>query len=102
MIMGKTYVPHKDHPILHLAKKNLLTKSDICRCLDLTIVTLNNYINEPGLIRLKDIVKLSGLFGINVLELVYLLQRNKPQIKHKASKWYLEEIKIKVEKYEEK
>ena len=100
--MNSYYVPRDHNQILYLAKKNLLSKSDICRIMNVTIVTLNNYINEPGLMRLKDLYLLSGIFGINVLELVYLLSRSTPKLKHKQSKWYLEEIKIKVEKFEEK
>lgn len=92
--MAKNYVPTANSPIIFHLNKNKLSKSDLCRMLDCTKMTLNNYINDPSLIRLADLHIMAGMFGINVIELVYLLDRCKPQIK-KDDKWYLEEIKNK-------
>lgn len=89
--MTKYIVNNANNPIVSQMKKNRLQKSDICRLLDITQATVNNYINDPGLIRLRDLYLLSGIFGLNILELVFLLERNKPKIK-KADKWYIDEF----------
>ena len=89
--MAKNYAPFKNSPISHQIKKNRLVKSDVCRLLNITQVTLNCYINEPQQIRLKDLYKLASIFNLGILEFVYLLERNKPQIK-KDDKWYIETI----------
>ena len=41
--MAKNYEIVKNSPILYYMTKNLLTKSDICRHLDIRIITLNDY-----------------------------------------------------------
>ena len=85
--MTKHYVNRDRNVIVfHMAKANL-SRTDLCRALDITTNTLGQWIGDVSLIRLKDLITMSGLFGIPVEELVYLLIRAKPQInKQKASK----------------
>ena len=85
--MTKHYVNRDRNVIVfHMAKANL-SRTDLCRALDITTNTLGQWIRDVSLIRLKDLITMSGLFGIPVEELVYLLIRAKPQInKRKASK----------------
>ncbi len=59
----------------------------------ISVVTLNTYIHDPGLIRLRDLLILAGCFGIQVERLTYLLCRTKPKIK-KVDKWYIESLKL--------
>lgn len=92
--MTKYIVNKNNSPIISLMRKNKLQKSDICRLLQISQATVNNYINNPYLIRLYDLHLLASLFNIGVLELVLLLDRNKPTLT-KENKWYLEEIKNK-------
>lgn len=82
--------------------KNKLCSADLCRLLNCSLPTLNDYMAVPGLIRLKDLVKLAGCFGINVETLVYCLNRTMEQIpvrKHgKPHLWYIEEKSLEGEK----
>lgn len=89
--MPKHYVITKSSPILFHMHKNLLTKMDVSRALNIHHVTLTDYINHPDKLHLRELRILAGLFGINILHLVLLLERNKPQI-NKSHKWYLESI----------
>lgn len=92
--MGKAPLQCMKHsPIESLCKRNNLGKFDICRLLGISLPTLNSYIKNPGQIRLKDLHLIAGFVGINVLELVYLLDRTKPAIK-KKDKWYMEGLKL--------
>jgi hypothetical protein len=78
----------RHNPLVLLANKSNLTKSNIYRALRVEANTYNTYIANPLIMPLKSIVILSGLFGISVEELVYLLIRNKP-ILHKEHKAYI-------------
>lgn len=84
----------KHHPIVFQSNKNNLTPIDLCKILGITKNTLKAYIKNPGLIRFEHMMVMSGLFGLPVEELVYLILRNKPQLK-RDDKWYLEELRNK-------
>lgn len=88
--------------------KNKLNTASICRQLDCSYITLVSYIVNPGLIRLRDLMILSGCFGISVETLVYCLNRTLEKIPYKQSgkdaKWFIdsktmEGVKL-VEDYE--
>lgn len=86
------YLHNTDHsPIRYLSKKNNLTLTDLCKVLEVSEVTIHEWIKRPFRIRLEYICTMSGLFGVSVLELVYLLSVNKPQSK-KSDKWYLKDV----------
>ena len=89
--MAKNYEPKAHNPILYYCKKHNLSQNDLCRHLNISKGTLKNRINNPMTMRLKDIHTIASFFGMNVLELIYLLERNKPQIK-KEDKWYIENV----------
>jgi len=89
--MAKNYVLNKHSPIIYNLNKNRLRKIDLCRALNIREITLNDYIENPDKIRLGDLRLMAGVFGINVLHLVYCLERNKPQTK-KEDKWYIESV----------
>ena len=93
------YKPTKHSPILHYAKKNGYTKLSLCRLLHCARPTLERYIKYPYTLRVHELMLLSGIFGLPVEEFLYILLRNKPQIKRKGIKSvgssYLEEIRHK-------
>ncbi len=95
--MARNYKPTTNSPISYQIKRNNLVKSDICRLLNISMFTLNSYIAEPGQIRFKDMYKLAAVFNLGILEFIYCLERNKPQLK-KDDKWYIEEIIQRAEK----
>lgn len=80
------------NPIAQLARKNNLAFMDLARALRVSMPTMRTYITDPYQMRLKDLTTLAGLFGINVLELFYLISRNRPLI-NRQDKWFIEEIK---------
>lgn len=65
--------------------KNKLCSADLCRVLDCSLPTLLSYINNPCLIRLKDIILLAGCFGLSTESLVYCLTRGFVQPKKNDS-----------------
>lgn len=86
------YLHNTEHsPIRYLCKRNNLSLTDVCRVLGIAEVTMQVYIKKPFTIRLQDICTMAGLFGISVLELVYLLSVNKPQSK-KVDKVFCETL----------
>jgi hypothetical protein len=92
----------KHSPIIFLCDKHKITLNDVCRLLDISNLTLRNGIINPFKLTLGQITALSGLLGLNVLELVYLLTRNQQSMAKKkktglADKWYLEDLKAKVD-----
>jgi phage gp36-like protein len=78
----------KNNPLVALAHRNKLSKQDIYKALHITASTYQSYIMNPYIMPLHRLIPLSGLFGISVEELVYLLIRNKP-ILHKEHKAYI-------------
>lgn len=95
--MAKLYKPTKNTPILWQAAKVGLTKNELCRTLGVSLNTLNTWIVSPEIMQLKHIYVMAGLFGLSVEELVYILVRNKAQVKTKSlnGKWYIESIRDK-------
>lgn len=86
------------HPIAYQARINHLSMLDMCRALNCSAITLRSYIDDPYLMRMRDMMILSGLFGIKSIELFYLLQRNKPSNKtNKEAKWYLKDLEDRME-----
>ena len=92
--MAKHYVSIKNSPIIYNLKGLNLTKTDLCKHLNIGGQTLNDYIEKPSTMRLETITIMAGLFGMTVERLVYLLLRNKPTLnkRDKFGKWYLESI----------
>lgn len=82
------------HPIRHYLKKCNYSREDLSRALKCHVKTVHAYVDDPLLIRLKDLIVIAGLFGIPVEELVYLISRYRPQ-SNKDSKWYIQEIENK-------
>ncbi|MES3018167.1 MAG: hypothetical protein V4721_10320 [Bacteroidota bacterium] len=80
-------------------KRAGLVKSDLCRLCHVTEPTMMKWINDPSIIPLGKVIVMAGLFGIPAEELFYCLLRNKPQIP-KSGKWYLEDIRLRVNKEE--
>ena len=94
--MAKYYVNNRLNPIVYNLERCKLTKGDLCKAMGITRKTLEVYLNDYSLINIRDLLIMSGLFGLPVEELVYILVRNKPQL-NKPGKWYLEEIRKKGE-----
>lgn len=95
--MAKYYKNNKLSPILWQASKAGIVKADLCKALGISLDTLNKWIKSPYMIQLKYIVVMAGLFGLSCEELVYMLLRNKPQMKTNShnGKWYIETIRDK-------
>jgi len=89
--MAKHYKSSVNSPILYYSKKSNLSKTDLCRMLDITGVTLNAWISNPRNMMLKDICLMAGLFTIPVERLTLLLIRNKARLK-KDNKDYLDSV----------
>lgn len=102
--MAKYYTSTRDHPLIYQLQKNRLQKVDVCRVLKITTATYNNYIIDSANIPIKYLRLLSGMFGISIYELLYLIERCKPQLtyRYKADKWYLQSHLADIEnKYKE-
>lgn len=87
--MAKLYVSKKFNPILYNLERCKLTKNDLCKMLGISRLTLKAYIENPDKITLTQLYVMSGMFGISPESLIYLLIRNKPQVKE-SDKWYIE------------
>lgn len=83
----------KRSPIEYYIVKNKYTKSDTCKLLGITRKTLYMWISDPGLIRLKDIILLSGYFKVDYVHFTFLLMQNRQKVK-KADRWYLTEVLV--------
>ena len=62
--------------------------------------TFECWLAETPLIRLRELILISGVLGMPIEELVYILVRNKPNVdarlsKEKNGKWYIESIREK-------
>ena len=98
--MAILYRAKENNPIVFQGKKAGLSRTDIARALNVSNLTLREWINNPYLIRFGDLLTLAGLFGMSIEELVYILVRNKPNVdarlsKQKEGKWYIESIREK-------
>lgn len=94
--MAKLYKNTTNNPVLFQCQKANLHKNDLCRTLGISLHTLNKWIDSPEIMQLKHITTLAGLFGLPVEEFVYMLIRNKTQLKTKTCKdgvFYLESIR---------
>ncbi len=94
--MAKHYVSTLNNPITYYLDKNKLTKSDLCKMLGITRITLNKWIESPRNITLSDILLMAGLFNVAPEQLFYLLVRNKPKIKKDHIR-YLDSVMLKVD-----
>lgn len=97
--MSKFDLEDSYSPISYYAKKMHLTTFDLARALNCTPPTIREYIKNPYSMRLKDVMKLSGLFGVPPMHLIYLLQRNKPKIVKNRDEWFLRDLKDMENKY---
>jgi transcriptional regulator with XRE-family HTH domain len=98
--MAILYRAKENNPIVFRGKKAGLSRTDIARALNVSNLTLREWIHNPYLIRFGDLLTLAGLFSMSVEELVYILVRNKPNVdarlsKEKNGKWYIESIREK-------
>ncbi len=89
--MVKYYKNNNNNPIVSQLKKNRLQKSDLCRLLNCSQATINNYIHDPGLIRFRDMHLMASVFNLGILQFVDLINRNKPAVT-KADKWFIESV----------
>jgi len=94
--MAKYYTKGTHHPIIFQMTKNNIAKIDVCKALGVCKATLDSYIKDYRLIRVKDLLTLSGLFGLSIEEFVYILVRHKPMVK-KSDKKYLFDIRERSE-----
>ncbi len=93
--MAILYNSKGNKAIMYYIKKVGCTKTEIAKLLDVSNATLHKYINNPYHMSFKQLMLLSGLFCCNIEELVYLMRKNKPQLK-KDDKWYLDTIKSSI------
>ena len=91
--MARYYNKGVFHPILFQMKRNNIAKIDVCKALNVCKGTLESYIKDYRLIRVKDLLTLSGLFGLSVEEFVYILVRHKPMINKKEDRLFLTAIR---------
>lgn len=98
--MAKYYQSKEFNTIGYLSNKHNIPLISIAKSLNVTKDTLRRYFNNPFLMSLEQITRLSGLFGLEVEVLVYLLIRNKTQIrnKDKDDKWYIEGVRMEGDK----
>lgn len=78
------------------AKRLNLRLRDIYKALHISDKTLSIYIENPHTMQIKHLLVMAGLFGMSPEELLYLLLRNKPQVKGQDNKhgvYYLEDIR---------
>lgn len=68
--------------------KSGLSTDQVCKCLNTTLKTYKSWLNEPYLIRMKDLYLLSGLYNVNVYELWEAINRNIPQVTDNE-KWFI-------------
>ena len=96
--MAKRWISQYKHPIIAQMIKCKLGKSDVTNALQVDRSTFDSWLANYLLIPLPKLLVLSGLFGLPIEELIYLLFRNKPSLS-KEGKWYIEEIR---DKYKDK
>ncbi len=96
--MAKYSKNNKLNPIVWQCKKANITKDTLCKALGISQVTLRGWINNPNIMQLKHLYVMAGLFGLSCEELVYILVRNKPQLKTDSvdhGVFYIESIRDK-------
>lgn len=96
--MAKYFKNNKYNPILWQADKAGITKDNLCVHLGISRVTLNKWIADPSIMQLKHITIMSGMFGLSCEEFVYILIRNKAQVKTdtvKSGVFYIDNIRSK-------
>jgi hypothetical protein len=79
------------HPIMVNMKKHHLGKMDICRTLEVSRPYLDSCLSDHNKFTLKQLKLISSMIGMNVIELVYLLDRTQLHSTDKV-KWYLKEV----------
>ncbi len=75
-------------PIEYHLKRHKLSKTDLCRLLSISRITLAIYIKNPFKMRLEDIVLMAGFFKVDYLELINSFAKNKC-VTSKEDKEYL-------------
>jgi len=85
--MANLYISASENAIIYYMNKCKLNKSDLCRALNITYITLNKWIENPHNMKVSDIITMCGLFGISPECLLYLLIRNKPKLKKEHVKY---------------
>lgn len=74
------------HIIIQQLRKQQKKESDLLRLLGITRLTLINWINEPGRMRIADVILMAGFLKLDYEFLLYYLLRNKPIGKPKRAK----------------
>jgi helix-turn-helix protein len=96
--MSKCWNGKGNQAIIYWLKKQGKTKSDLGRILRYTPTALHKRINDPHLFTLGELLQLAGAFGVTVEVLVYCIERNKPKVKSKQDKWFLQDVMEKGDK----
>lgn len=94
--MSKYYIRTVKHPILFKMEKAGYSLRDVCCALPVSTERFRTWIKDPLLIPGREMSRLAGLFGMPPEELYHDILRNNAQI-DKAGKWYLEEIRQRVD-----
>ena len=90
--MAKYYKGDKLSPIIYQLNKSNLTKSDLYNFLGISYQTLNRWIVDPGIIPVRQLSLMAGMFGMYPEKLLMLLIRNKPQETKESKKWFEDNI----------
>lgn len=92
--MPKYKVNYSRSPLISLMNAGKLQKRDIYTLLGIRACTFNAWLVDPSNMTYKHILLLSGMFGIVPEKLVYLLRRNKPNMKKDDIEWFNKNIPI--------
>lgn len=87
-----------EHPIEYHLQKHNLTKRNLAAALGVSYISVLGYVKNPMLLSLRQILIISGLFGLSAEEFVYLLLRHKCKVESQHSdhgKWHIQEIRDK-------
>ncbi len=67
-----------------------MSTDQLCKLMGMTVKSYKERLNNPYLFRYGELVLLSGIFGVNIHELIEGINRNVSQIGEKG-KWYIDE-----------
>mgnify|MGYP000069368355 CR=1 FL=1 len=91
--MGIEAFKGSNHPIILLMKKNNYDVNDLCRLMRITYPTFRTYLDDPTMLRLRDIILMAGLFKLDYIAFGYLLSRHKSKVRTSIDKWFIDETK---------
>lgn len=96
------YTVNKNHLIYRRLIKQGKKPKDLCRILEISENTLKKWIDDPGMIQLRDIISMAGFLKLDYDFLLYYLLRRKSiglDKKGKRERAYIQEIKERNSKY---